>query len=309
MACSKVRIFELIFLAVLIVGIVLFSLAFSEVPANCVGILQSVYSKEVDAAAIYSPGIYHVGISNKFLTYPLHFQTLVYSSTNSTFHMNQQTNVVSNTLDGTQISFSALIYYTYIPEMLTLLHAQYPDVDQHTQVIAKTAKTIMAAVINRYRYADLLNNRAGFQAAMSYSVAVQFMQNFYVKFQLLLITDILLETIHEQALVTTFVLRQGELSSEANNTINTIQARINLLTAQTNNIIASNVQAAGIQSAAQQGGYLLEAENLKVTATQGPLTQLRNLYGNDQEYIRCLQMVNLFLSDDTSIVWNSDFIA
>lgn len=309
MSAGKVTVFEFAFLAVLITGIVLFSQSFSTVPVNSVGIKQSIYSKTIDPEAIYSSGMYMIGIPNKFITYPRGYQRLLFSNTPEAGNINQQTNVISNTLDGTQVSFSALIYYTYIPELLAQLYSEYPSVDQHTQVLAKAAKTVMAAVINQYRYNDLLVNRSAFSAQMSYRISQQFLLTFYVKFKLLLITDIVLESAHEQALISTFQLKQGELSSQANNTINSIQANISLLTAQTNNIIASNGQTTGIQGAAQQGNYLLVSEALKFNATNASLTQLKSLFTNQSEFTRCLQMVNLFLSDDSNVVWNSDFIS
>lgn len=305
---SKISCFNLIFGCALLIGIVLFSLSFSTVPTNNVGVTQQIYTKNIDTKSIYYPGIYMVGIQNKFITYPLYYQSLVFSNQNSTININQQSNVVSNTLDGTQISFSAIIYYSYLPEMIGSLSKEYPTISQHTQTIAKTAKTLMAAVINAYNYNDFLTNRVAINTEMSFYISQQFAQSFYVKFKLLLITNIELEVSHEQALITTVLLKQGEISAIANNTINSIQATINLLTAQTNNKIASTTRTAQIQSASQTAKSLLLSEQLKMNTTMSSLAKIRTMYANDTAYISCLQMINLFLNDRSPVVWNSDFI-
>ena len=302
--------FKVIFGILLIVGIVLLSVSFSIVPQNNVAILQQVYSKTVDPAKLYNSGIHVVGIQNRLISFPQDFQALVFTNNPKANVTNQQSNVVSSSLDGTQIAFSAVIYYTYIPERLPALFALYPTTGLHAQVLGKSAKTIMASVVNRYSYNDFLNNRVSINKEMSYLISKDFVLNLFVKFKLLLITNIILETAHENSLVSTFLLKQGEISSQANNTINQIQAQIDLLTAQTNNIIATSIQKANILSASQKGVYLLQSENIKMNKTQVSINAIKAKYANEADYSRCLQMFNLFLQDtDKSIVWNSNLVA
>lgn len=201
-----------------------------------------------------------------------------------------------------------MIFYTFVPELLAELNQQYPSVSQFTQLLAQQAKDAIAAEINHYTYSDFLNNRVSIIQETSFLISQIFLQQFFVKLKVLLMTDVSLESTLEETLISNFVLQQSQFSAQLNDTINKIQADINLLTAKSENQIASNVQTAAIQGASQQGSYLLKAEQLRINLTADSFTRLRNLYSNDSAYISCLQMMNLFLNDDSTVIWNSDFV-
>lgn len=283
-----------------LVGVILFAISFQSVPENHVAIRQHKFNKKLIDNELYGSGRFLIGLVHKLRIYPLAYQQIRFSNDSN------NAPISSITKDSAKIQISVTLYYTYMPEQLVSLYGLWPDRGRHEQDLAKIAKDIIAQTVNQKTISEFLGSRNEISADVAKKISLEYSVKMFTNLNVFLIDGIVLEATQEERLVRTLISEQLELTERNKNEIRKTEDEIKKLENEINSEIAAAIKIAQESGAELKSKQLLAADKAKFETYKDALATLRGKYGDVSKFKDALQLMDVFMNKEGSIVWNDD---
>lgn len=217
-----------IYIAIMITSMVLFGEAYSTVNPGQFAILQNKFSKTFDSEIYYS-GRYYTGVAKKFITYPLLYQTVIFSSTKPDADSGP---ITSTTSSGSTISISCIVQYVIRPERIFELYIKWPSIDRLKSDLKASIKQAVSSLINQYRPEDFRLRRSEINTRLSYTIGQTMKNNFYCDLNLFAISAVILQTSDLNAFLQNQLTNKATLLQQQTNLVNEVVANITTVTSK-----------------------------------------------------------------------------
>lgn len=295
-----------IYTAIMITAMVLFGEAYSTVSPGQFAILQNKFSKSFDSEVYYS-GRYYTGVAKKFITYPLLYQTLIFSSTKPGADAGP---IASTTSSGSTISLSCIVQYVIRPERIFELYAKWPSIDRLKSDLRASVKQAVSSLINQYRPEDFRLRRSEINTRMSYTIGQSMKSTFYCDLNLFAISGVILQTSDLNAFLQAQLTNKATLLQQQTNLVNNVVSTITTVTSNAASQI-STINSVTLSTAQSMKLALTSAADSWYTGNvTTSLGTLKTAYGTaaggptgatlDQGFTNFLYLVNLITDRNAS---------
>jgi len=252
----------LIYLAIIITSMVLFSEAYESVNPGKFAILQNKFSKKFDPEVYYS-GRYYTGIAKRFIEYPLQYQTLIFSSRRQGA---DSTPITSTTSSGSSISVACLVQYAIRPEKIHDIYIKWPAIDRLKSDLKASIKQIVSSLINQYTATEFRTKRGEINSRMSYNIGLQMKNNFFCDLNVFTISEVILEDRDLNAFLNAQITIKSSLLQAQTNLVSQVVSQITQLQAQ-NKIDIATINSDAQSSASSQKLALISAADSAYATT------------------------------------------
>jgi regulator of protease activity HflC (stomatin/prohibitin superfamily) len=262
-----------------------FFLAFKQIGYNEYGLNQDTITQQIDNK-VYSKGLYHIGVFNRFIKFPKTVQKIeffdTYGNPGDTLGP-----LNSRTLDGLLIHIQLAFHYKLKSEEILNLYSTF-GIEYEDRFIGQ-ARTTLRDVASVYTAIEFFNNRTNIGNSMQISLGEE-LQNMFVDVIFLQMREIDLPDEFEEALKQVQIAQQQYQIALYEQEAAIVRAQTKIIEAQAN----ANITVLTADATAE--AYIInmkaQAEALNITLTAERLA-----------YYAMGQELNLTSSELLALLW------
>lgn len=225
-----------VYLAVMITSLVLFSQSYGSVEVGTMALLQNKFSKKFDPEVYYS-GRYFTGLAKTYISYPLQFQSLIFSNLNDS--KADSGAITSTTSSGSIITVSINLQYYLRPEKLLDIYLKWPVTDRLKNDLKLSVRQAVSSTTNLYRPIDFREKRAEIEAKMSNSVGNILKNNFFSDLKQFAISQVILEAKDVQGYLDALITSKQQLQTQQVGLVNQKKSEIDTVKANATAVVAN----------------------------------------------------------------------
>lgn len=295
-----------IYIAIMITSMVLFGEAYSTVNVGQFAILQNKFSKTFDSEIYYS-GRYYTGVAKKFITYPLLFQTVIFSATKPDADSGP---ISSTTSSGSTISISCLVQYVIRPERIFELYIKWPSTDRLKSDLKASIKQVVSSLINQYRPEDFRLRRSEINTRMSFSIGQAMKNTFYCDLNIFTISQVNLQNSDLNAFLQAQLTNKATLLQQQTNIVNEVLANITTVTSNAASQISTINSATVSQAQTARLGFISTADKDFIDSVATNLGLLKTAFATaaggvvastDTDFTNFMYLLNLITDRNASV--------
>jgi len=253
--------------SVVISAIVILSLSFHRLDELDYGLNYNAFYNTLEDKVYDQAGLYSLGPSNYFITYPRTVQTIEFISDKE----DADTSLQTRTSDGLPVTLGISFQYRYDATSVRELYLNFKY--NQTEVYENTAKANIANSATNYSAYSFFNDKQMIATSMQFSLAKVFHDELYASIDAFQITQVELPAEFQEAILASIAAKQDITK--------TMRRKENMIvTFESQELVANETKKQTIALARGTAARILEEADALVQTTIQTVNSEMDAYGN-----------------------------